>query len=124
MHQNATSGRRRGAQRGQIATRLAPSKAAQTPHSVSSITWPRLLVVNTEYQEQVSATAIIGTSSAAAERPNTLPVARDDACSSSAHCATKHSSAIVATERPTATLASHESNRHSRGTSNTGTNER
>ncbi len=81
-------------------------------------------MVSTEYHEQVSATTINGTITRAAVRPSTLPVACDDARSSSAHCATKHNSATVATERPTTTLASHESNSTRRGTSNTGTNER
>src|SRR5262252_2357826 len=123
-HHNASSGRMRRAQRGQMCTRLTTSSAAHRPHSVSSTTWPRLLVVNTEYQEQLSATAINGTITRAAEVPNPLPVACDDARSSSAHCATKHSSATVATERPITTLASHESTITSRGTSNTGMNER
>src|SRR5262245_28498806 len=114
----------RRTQRGQMCTRLATSSAAHRPHSVSSITCPRLLVVSTEYQEQVSATTINGTITRAVDAPSTLPVACDDARSSSAHCATKHSSATVATERPITTLASHESTITSRGTSNTGTNER
>src|SRR5262245_39221269 len=114
----------RGMQRGQMCTRLITSSAAHRPHSVSSITWPRLLVVSTEYHEHVSATTISGTIRRAADAPKPLPVACDDARNSSAHCATKHNSATVATERPITTLASHESSITKRGTSNTGTNER
>ncbi len=55
--------------------------------------------------------------SAAVVLPTLLPVAHENSRSSSAHCAAKHNSAKVATERPTMTLLSQESNRPMRGTS-------
>jgi hypothetical protein len=47
-----------------------------------------------------------GTTASDATRPTMLRVAREISCSISAHCATKHNSATVATERPTMTLDS------------------
>src|SRR5579862_3716047 len=98
----------------------ATSNAADNPQIVSSAICPRFEVVSTEYQEQVSAITISGTTAREANLPTTLPDAREVSCSISAHCATKHSSAIVATERPTMTLGSQVLNRQMRGTSNTG----
>ena len=74
-------------------------------------------MVSTEYQENSSATAISGTTTTEVTWPTPLPVAREIARSSSAHCAAKHSSAKVATERPTMTLESQVSNRQKRCTS-------
>ena len=71
-------------------------------------------MVSTEYQEKSSATAMSGTTASAVTLPTPLPVARDISRSSSAHCAAKHSSAKVATERPTMTLESQVSNRQKR----------
>ena len=90
----------------------------------SSATCPRLEVVNTEYQEKVSAIAMSGTTTFAVTRPTPLPVARDISPSIRAHWSAKHSSANVATERPTITLESHVSNRQTRPTSYTGNAER
>src|SRR5689334_3313052 len=96
-------------QRGPSHARLAISKTTHKAQIDSSNTWPRLEVVSTEYQEQVSATTINGTMArdtrTAAALPTTCPTPR----SSKAHCAAKHSSATVATERPTITVESHES---------------
>jgi hypothetical protein len=97
---------------------------AETPHNDSSITCPMLDVVSTEYQEQVSATAIKGKTASEARRPGLLCMTCDISRINKAHCVTKHNSATVATERPTMTLDSHESNRQMRCTSKTGRAER
>ena len=81
-------------------------------------------MLSTEYQEQISATTISGTTASDTSLPTELPVEREVARSITAHWATKHSSAQVATERPTMTLDSQELNMQMRGTSNTGTAER
>ena len=88
------------------------------------MTWPRFDVVSTEYQEQTSATAISGTTTRDVVRPTSLPVAREISRSIKAHWATKHNSAIVATERPTTTLESQVSKMTMRCTSYTGKAER
>ncbi len=78
----------------------------------------------TAYHEQHSATAISGTMIReiffAVSEPVSLPSAR----STIAHWMTKHSSATVATERPTMTLDSQVSNRQIRCTSARGSTER
>ena len=74
-------------------------------------------VVSTEYQEHVSATTMRGTSMTEVAMPTVLRAAREISFSSKAHWATKHSSATVATDRPTATPDSQWSNRQIRGTS-------
>ena len=81
-------------------------------------------VVSTEYQEHSSAIAIIGSSAREVATPKRLPASRAASRSSSAHCATKHSSATVATLRPTTTLDQKLSTITSRGTSYTGHHER
>ncbi len=81
-------------------------------------------MVSTEYQEKHSASAISGITSRDTDWPIRLPVTWAISRSSSAHWATKQSSARVATERPTITLENQESNRQKRGTSNTGSAER
>ena len=65
-----------------------------------------------------------GTITTAVTLPTPLPVAREISRSMSAHCAAKHSSAKVATVRPTMTLESQVSNSTTRGTSKTGRAER
>ncbi len=95
-----------GFQRGQAASRLTTISVAASAHSVSSTACPRFEVVSTEYQEQASATRIIGSTTRALQRPSALPVMHAASRRVNAHCATKHSSAIVATLRPTSTLAS------------------
>jgi hypothetical protein len=74
-------------------------------------------VVSTEYQEHVSAITIRGTRASEVTLPTTLPAARELSRNISAHCATKHNSATVATERPIMTLDSQESTTQKRGTS-------
>jgi hypothetical protein len=56
--------------------------------------------------------------------PTTLSVAREVSRSITAHWPTKHNSAHVATERPTMTLDTQESNIQMRGPSKTGNTER
>ena len=63
----------------------------------------------TEYQENVSAIAISGTITREMASATGFRVSTASTRSSSAHCAAKQSSAIVATVRPTATADSHES---------------
>src|SRR5260370_32751602 len=111
-------------QRGRIASRLPTTNAALNPQIDSSTTWPRFDVVSTEYHEQTSATAISGTSVAATARTALLPAECAIARNHRVHCPTKHSSATVATERPTMTLQSQESKMQTRGTSNTRKTER
>ena len=53
-----------------------------------------------------------------------LPATAATSRSMSAHCAAKHNSATVATERPMMMLQNQVSRRHIRGTSNTGRIER
>ncbi len=81
-------------------------------------------MVTTEYQENISAIAISGTITR--ERPSATGLRASIAStrSSRAHCAAKQSSAIVATDRPTATLDSHESTTQMRCTSARGNTER
>src|SRR5579872_3145417 len=116
--------RRGPLQRDDTAIMLATNRLADSAQSDSSTTWPKFEVVSTEYHEQSSASAISGSSMRAALCVTTLSMMRPVSRNMSAHCATKHSSATVATERPTTTLEIQELNRHSRGTSNTGTAER
>src|SRR5262245_28530610 len=88
------------------------------------MTCPTFDVVSTAYHEHSSATAISGTISRETTRTMGPPSASGVSRSKSAHWATKHSSAAVATERPTMTLENHVLKRTSRGMSNTGTAER
>jgi hypothetical protein len=81
-------------------------------------------VVSTAYQEHISATTMSGTTTREAILPTTLPLAREVSRSITAHWPTNHNSAQVATERPTTTLDTQESNRQMRGPSNTGNTER
>jgi hypothetical protein len=81
-------------------------------------------VVSTEYQEQTSATKIMGMTTRAATLPTTLPVTRELSRSISAHWAMKQSSATVATDRPTAALDRMEFTSATRGTSKTGRTDR
>src|SRR5262245_46292440 len=120
-HPAISAGRQFGAQRGHMPIMLTTSSAADTPHSDSSTTCPMLSVVSTEYHEKHSAITIIGTTAYETTRAVTLSVSRALCLSISAHWATKQTSAMVATERPTATLDSHVLNRVIRGTSKTGT---
>src|SRR5262245_41628770 len=113
-----------GVQRGRIITMLTTTSAAQVPHRDSSITWPRFEVVSTEYHEHASATASSGTTSRETMCAYRLPVARAVSRVSRAHWIAKHSSAIVATERPNIALEIQESTSVIRGTSNTGKNDR
>src|SRR5579862_8779418 len=113
-HQAASSGRSEALQRGQIQSRLVTSSPALRAQIDSSSTCPRFDVVSTEYHEQISATAMSGTTTTEVTLPAPLPVAREISRSSSAHCAAKHNSAKVATERPTMTLESQVSNRQKR----------
>jgi hypothetical protein len=83
-----------------------------------------LEVVSTEYHEHTSATAISGTTASAANLPNVLPVAREVSRSITAHWAAKHSSAQVATVRPTSALDRKVLKRQRRWPSNTGSAER
>src|SRR3954453_499110 len=108
-----------GVQRGRIVTMLITTSAAHTPHSDSSNTCPMFDVVSTEYHEHASATASSGTTSRATTCACMLPVALAVSRVSSAHWIAKHSSATVATERPTIALETHESTSVTRGTSNT-----
>src|SRR5262245_8235359 len=123
-HQAASSGRCEALRRGQIHKRLITSRPAASAQRDSSMTWPRLEVVSTEYQEKSSATAMSGTTTRAVTRPTPLPVAFDISLSRRAHCAAKHSSAKVATDRPTITLESQVSKRQKRWMSYTGSTER
>ena len=107
--------------RASIATTLS---TAAVPHSVSSTTWPMLRVVSTAYQELTSAMAISGTMACATHRLKRWPVVSAPPLNSSAHCAAKLSSAMVATVRPTSTLDAKESTMTTRGTSNTGRKDR
>jgi hypothetical protein len=117
VHQASSAGRRCAGQRGKITATLASSSATQSPQIDSSKTCPKFDVVNTEYQEQVSAMAINGTSASDTPNPRRLSVARAFSRSNNAHCATKHSSASVATERPMSALDGHQACRQIRGTS-------
>src|SRR5450631_3491077 len=96
------------------------SSATASPQIDSSATWPRFEVVSTEYQEQVSATAISGTIASDTTVPSVLRAARDISLSINANCPTKHSSATVATDRPTMTLDIQWLSKQMRGTSYTG----
>jgi len=82
------------------------------------------LVVSTAYHEQHSATAIIGTIIFDTVTAMRVPVLSPSSRSRMAHWAMKHSSAMVASERPTPTLDSHESSRQMRCTSARGNTER
>src|SRR5580692_2289060 len=97
--------------------KLATSSTTQKPQIDSSTTCPMFDVVSTEYQEQVSAIAMRGTRANAVILPTTLPAAREVSRNMSAHWATKHISAMVATVRPTMTLDNQESTMQMRGTS-------
>src|SRR6267154_3461328 len=99
---------------------LMTSSATDSPQIDSSATWPRFDVVSTEYQEQASAIAMRGTTARATAIPSALRAVREISLSINAHCPTKHSSATVATDRPTMTLDSQWLNRQMRGTSYTG----
>src|SRR5262245_8437071 len=105
-------------QRGRIRTMLAATSAADTPHSDSSITWPKFEVVRTEYHEHTSAITINGTTILATVLEKMLPVARAVSRVMSAHWQAKQSSAMVATDRPTSALDTQESKSPRRGTSN------
>src|SRR3984885_4282693 len=96
---------------------LMTSSATDSPQIDSSATWPRLDVVSTEYQEQTSAIAMSGTSASDTAVPSALCALPEISLSIKPHCPTKHSSATVATDRPTMTLDSQWSNRQMRGTS-------
>src|SRR3569832_796542 len=98
--------------------------APEIPQSEFSKTWPRLSVVSTAVQEQISAVTISGRMSRATMRATRLPVDCAVASSMTAHCAAKDSSAMVATVRPTMTLDNAMSNRASRGMSYTGSTDR
>src|ERR1700689_2991183 len=101
-----------------------PMKRKVMVHSEFSSTLPKKLVVMTAYQEQISASTIVGTMAFeiffAVSELATLPSAK----STMAHCAAKQSSATVATERPTMMLESHVSNKQMRCTSVRGRTER
>jgi hypothetical protein len=118
------AGRQLAGHRGHIATMLATNNAADKPHKVSSKTCPRFDVVSTEYHEHISAITINGNTTYDVARAVMQPVSRDVWRNISAHCATKHNSATVATERPTTTLDSQVLTTTSRCTSNTGNTER
>src|SRR5690348_972117 len=95
-----------------------------TAQSAFSIAFQRKFVVSTAYQEKHSATMISGTITSAAFTTVSAPVIAPSRKRRIAHCATKQTSAIVATERPTATLEVQWSNRQMRCTSARGRNER
>ncbi len=80
-------------------------------------------VVSTEYQEHASAIASIGTTILVTLWAKKFPVALAVSRNRKAHWQAKHSSATVATERPTMAVEIHESTRVMRGTSYTGRND-
>ena len=95
-----------------------------TAHSKFSKALPRKFVEITAYQEKHSATPISGRIAfeiflAVSERAT-----RASSRKTMAHCAAKHSSAIVATERPIRTLENQVSNRQILCTSARGKTER
>src|SRR4051812_9789464 len=104
------AGRQFSGQRRQIPAMLTTSSAAENPQMDSSMTWPRFEVVTTEYHEQISAMTMSGTTTREMAAATTLPVTCAVARNITAHWPTKHSSAMVATERPTTMLDSHVSN--------------
>ncbi len=110
--------------RGTTAIMLATNNVVDKAHRDSSTTWPRFDVVSTEYQEHTSAIAMSGRRSREAVSVTMLSVIFPVARSSNAHCAAKHSSAIVATDRPITTLDNQVLITVSRGTSKTGKDER
>src|SRR5262245_17005982 len=99
-------------------------RTPQKSHVDCSIALPRKLVESTAYQELISAHVISGTSTQEiAIVPRVLvfaPISR----TTSAHCHAKHSSATVATVRPTSTLDHTESTRTIRCTSARGSTDR
>src|SRR5438552_91124 len=107
-----------------IDTMAATPRAPETPQSEFSKMWPRLDVVRTAVQEQISAVAMRGMMKRATTRATRLPVDCAVASSMTAHCAAKDSSAMVATDLPTSTLDNQVSNRPSRGMSYTGRTDR
>src|SRR5580693_6006916 len=81
-----------------------PTAKNATAQSEFSIAFQRKLVVSTAYQEKHSATMISGTITSAAFTTVPAPVIVPSFQRRIAHCATKQTSAIVATERPITTL--------------------
>ena len=71
-------------------------------------------MVSTAYHEKHSATTISGTTAHAMVKVVSAPVVVPSWCKTMAHCATKQTSATVATDRPTTMLDSHVSNKQIR----------
>src|SRR5882724_8826560 len=124
IQQQSSNKRRLPVKNVRMETMLTTRSVALSPQSDSSTTWPMFAVVSTDDHEKISATMISGTTEYDTTLPTELPVVRETSRNITAHCATKHSSARVATERPTTTLDSQESCKTMRGTSYTGMTDR
>src|SRR6187402_40790 len=103
-HHATIARRRTAAHLGMIAAIATTPRAPAAPHREFSKMCPRLEVVRTAVQEQISAVMIMGMISFDTMRAVALEVDSAVAWSITAHCAAKASSATVATDRPTMTL--------------------